>query len=144
MQPGHQPLHLRERVAYRRVQPLAALLLVLNGDLMEVLDADQFQRGAHAGFQMVHVRQRAAGAQAEPAPGRQNHRVARPVVEQRAHRVIDVGRIEIDGALHPHDLVDPGLERRRVAVVVQRHAQHQHVGLDHLVHQVVALRQHLL
>ena len=64
-----------------------------------------------------------------------------PVGQQRHVRLKQVAFIDIHGSARAHDLVDPRLERRRHAEVVERRADQQHVRGNQLIHQLVALDQ---
>jgi len=107
-------------------------------------DADEPQRGRQVRLQMVHMRHRPSGAEAHAAPGGEDDRVPLPIRQHGHVGIKRVALVQPDRAVQAHHLIDPRLERRRHAEVVERRADDQHIGGQQFVHQPVAFGQRVL
>jgi len=78
---------------------------------------------------------------ADAAPGAENDRMPWPVRQQRHVRVGQLAFVDFNRPAWANDLVNPGLERRGHAEVVERRTDDQYIGGDQLIDQLVAFGQ---
>lgn len=132
-QPACYVLGLRDRLNVARILEL----LILDCHRLDILGRHAKVMGASGDtrIERVHMAANFARCEAEFAARGQDNQFL--TAENRLDREIAARQVERECTPDPRDMVDPGLQCRRHAVIIHGRAKRDDIGADNLINQLV-------